>query len=90
VISLHSGHFLEKVVSAADANRRFSELLRGVKKGHSYLVTSHGQPVAKIVPIEKNGRTTSTSRTILLRRLKSERTIDVGRWSRSELYESEK
>ena len=40
-----------KAVSAADANRRFSELLRTVKKGRSVVVTSHGKPVAKISPV---------------------------------------
>ncbi len=42
---------MEKAVSAADANRRFSELLRTVKKGRSVIVTSHGKPVAKITPV---------------------------------------
>ena len=37
---------MDKAVSAADANRRFSELLRTVKKGQSVVVTSHGKPVA--------------------------------------------
>src|ERR1700736_5359543 len=40
-----------KAVSAADANRRFSELLRTVKKGRSVVVTSHGKPVARISPV---------------------------------------
>jgi len=31
---------MDKAVSAADANRRFSELLRSVKKGQSVVVTS--------------------------------------------------
>ena len=35
---------MDKAVSAADANRRFSELLRTVKKGRTVIVTSHGQP----------------------------------------------
>ncbi|MBV9518068.1 MAG: type II toxin-antitoxin system prevent-host-death family antitoxin, partial [Hyphomicrobiales bacterium] len=34
---------MEKAVSAADANRRFSLLLRGVREGHSYVITSHGK-----------------------------------------------
>jgi prevent-host-death family protein len=47
---------VEKAVSAADANRKFSKLLRGVREGHSYVVTSHGKAVAKIVPIDENGK----------------------------------
>lgn len=47
---------MDKAVSAADANRRFSELLRTVKKGGSAIGTSHGKPVAKIMPVvEANG-----------------------------------
>lgn len=41
---------MDKAVSATDASRRFSELLRIVKKGQSVIVTSHGEPVAKIMP----------------------------------------
>ena len=34
---------MERGVSAAEANRKFSKLLRTVREGHSYLVTSHGK-----------------------------------------------
>jgi len=47
---------MDKAVSAADANRRFSELLRTVKKGRSVIVTSHGKPVAKISPLAEDER----------------------------------
>lgn len=40
---------MEEAVSAADANRQFSLLLRRVREGHSYVVTSHGKPVARLV-----------------------------------------
>ncbi|RYD22210.1 MAG: type II toxin-antitoxin system prevent-host-death family antitoxin, partial [Spirochaetia bacterium] len=43
---------MEEAVSAADANRRFSVLLRGVRDGNSYVVTSHGKPVARILPAD--------------------------------------
>ena len=55
---------MEKAVSAADANRRFSKLLRAVREGQSYVVTSHGEPVARITPIEKNGRMLRQSCTL--------------------------
>jgi prevent-host-death family protein len=42
---------MKNAVSAADANRRFSELLRTVKTDRSIVVTRHGKPVAKIVPV---------------------------------------
>jgi prevent-host-death family protein len=42
---------MQKIISAAEANRRFSELLRTVKAGRSVAVTSHGKPVARMVPV---------------------------------------
>ena len=41
---------MSELVTSADANRRFSQILRGVREGKSYVVTSHGKPVAQIVP----------------------------------------
>jgi prevent-host-death family protein len=41
---------MDKAVSAADAKRRFSELLRTMKNGRSIVVRSHGKPVARITP----------------------------------------
>ena len=44
---------MSESISAADANRHFSQILRGVREeGATYVVTSHGKPVAKIVPID--------------------------------------
>ena len=77
---------MEKAVSAADANRKFSKLLRAVREGQSYVVTSHGEPVARIVPVEKNGGAARGARTALLKRLAAERVVKIGRWSRDELY----
>ncbi|HZR58729.1 MAG TPA: type II toxin-antitoxin system prevent-host-death family antitoxin [Terriglobales bacterium] len=77
---------MEKAISAADANRKFSQLLRDVKEGQSYLVTSHGRAVARIMPV-KDDRSISGARSSLLGRLRSERTVKVGRWKRDELYE---
>ena len=37
-------------VSAAEANRSFSKLLGAVRGGETVIVTSHGRPVAKLVP----------------------------------------
>jgi prevent-host-death family protein len=78
---------MEKAVSAADANRRFSELLRSVKRGDSVLVTSHGTPVARIVPAAEHARTHRAARSTLLARLRRERVVTIGRWTRDELYE---
>jgi prevent-host-death family protein len=78
---------VDKAVSAADANRRFSELLRTVKKGRSVIVTSHGKPVAKITPVVDDERATAAARSALFARLKREPAVNAGRWTRDELYD---
>jgi prevent-host-death family protein len=78
---------VEKAVSAADANRKFSKLLRAVREGQSYVVTSHGRAVAKIVPAERDGGVTRGAKAALLKRLRSEPVGTIGRWIRDELYE---
>jgi prevent-host-death family protein len=78
---------MNKSVSAADANRRFSELLRTVKKGQSVVVTSHGKPVAKISPVVEDGLTAEGARAALFTRLRRERVVNAGRWTRDELYD---
>ncbi len=79
---------MKKSVSAADANRRFSELLRHVKQGKSVVVTSHGKPVARMVPVGGDDAVAARARDALLIRLRRAPTVDVGRWTRDELYEA--
>jgi prevent-host-death family protein len=76
---------MEKVVSAAEANRKFSELLRGVKAGKSYVVTSHGRPVARIAPVEERSR--ARAKAALLKHLEAQPVQDIGPWTRDELYD---
>jgi len=78
---------MEKAISAAEANRKFSQLLRDVREGQSYVVTSHGSPVARIAPVKEDPRTMATARSSLLNRLRSERVTKIGRWKRDELYD---
>jgi prevent-host-death family protein len=78
---------MEKAISAADANRKFSQMLRAVKEGQSYVVTSHGRAVARIAPVKEDRATAASARAFLLGRLRSERVVKIGRWKRDELYE---
>jgi len=78
---------MDRAVSAADANRNFSRLLHSVSKGHSYVVTSHGKPVAKIVPVGERDAGATGARTALLARLRSQPSTKARRWTRDELYE---
>ena len=76
---------MQKSIPAAEANRKFPELLRGVREGNSYIVTSHGRPVARIEPVEKQRR--SKAKAALLAHLKVQPVQNIGRWTRDELYD---
>ena len=78
---------MNKSVSAADANRRFSELLRTVNTGRSVVVTKHGKAVARISPVIQDDRAAEGARSALFARLRTERAVSVGRWTRDELYD---
>ena len=80
---------MEKAVTAADANRSFSRLLRGVREGHSYVVTAHGTPVARIVPVDQDKKVRADAFAALLARLREQPVIDIGPWTRDELYDDE-
>ncbi len=80
---------MEQAISATDANRNFSAVLRSVSEGNCYIVTSYGKPIARIVPAGRREAVASIARDVLLKRLASQPVVDVGRWSRDELYEDE-
>jgi prevent-host-death family protein len=41
---------VDDTITATEATRHFSALLRRVKEGNEITVTIHGQPVADIIP----------------------------------------
>jgi prevent-host-death family protein len=48
---------MEKVVSATEAVRKFSDILNSVRyRGESYTVVRGGKPVASISPVEAPGK----------------------------------
>lgn len=79
---------MDESISAADANRNFSRLLREVSEGRSFTVTSHGRPVARIVPpdAERDARADAAWQR-LLKRLEQQPAQNIGPWTREELYE---
>ena len=80
---------MDRSISAADANRNFSSLLRDVRDGETFRVTSHGKPVARIIPADQDQAVTSVARELLFKRLKAQPALNVGSWSRDELYDDE-
>jgi len=82
---------MDETITAAEANRSFSRLLRGVREGNSYLVTSHGRPVARLVPPDQDDESTrrfrKAAKRALLERLAKQPALNAGPWTRDELYD---
>lgn len=78
---------MDQSVSAAEANRSFSRLLRDVRADRSFVVTAHGKPVARIIPCTEADAVREAARVALFERLSSQPAVNIGRWSRDELYE---
>ena len=79
------------IVPAAEANRRFSKLLRAAREGATITITSHGEPVAELGPTsapeaaEREGR--REAHRALMAHLRTVEPITIGPWTRDELYE---
>ena len=82
---------VEETVSAAGAICHFSRPLRGVRDGRRYVVTAHGRPVARLVPAAEGDseerRVRDAALRALLDRVAKQPVIDIGKWTRDELYE---
>lgn len=78
-----------KTVSAADANRQFSALLRRVAQGEQIVITSRGKPVATIAPLAPEpDPAREAARSRLLARLNAQPASGAPReWTRDELYD---
>ena len=81
------------VVPATEANRSFSKLLRAAREGRRVTITSHGEPVAELIPAGEEAREAAKR----ARRLEALEALEahwaalepvvVGPWTREELYE---
>ena len=78
---------MDQVISAAEANRGFSRILRDVRDGQSYVVTAHGRPVARIIPCRQTDTARITAQASLFQRLATQPVAEIGSWTRDELYE---
>jgi prevent-host-death family protein len=77
-----------KTISAAEANRHFSKLLREVRAGETVLITSRGEPVAQIVPADRTLAEREAAKQELLEYLRAQPTQNLNiTWTRDELYD---
>ena len=76
-----------KTISAADANRYFSSVLRDVATGEVVTVVSRGKPVAVISAAKKEDAIKFRAHKKLIERLRSQPSTGARNWTRDELYE---
>ena len=75
-----------KTVSAADANRHFSSVLRDVASGQVVTVVSRGKPVATIGPALAKSDQRQAAKNGLLERLNRQPALGQRDWSRDDLH----
>jgi prevent-host-death family protein len=77
-----------RVISATDANREFSAMLRRVKRGETVAITSRGKVVARLIPEPEpvDGAAARAEREAAwaktLERLSSQPIMNLGKFSR--------
>jgi prevent-host-death family protein len=76
-----------KTVTAAEANRRFSAVLREVSQGQEMTIVSRGKPVATIGPVKTDSVDRRVGKKNLINRLKKSDISGSRNWTRNELYE---
>ncbi|WP_321492502.1 type II toxin-antitoxin system prevent-host-death family antitoxin [uncultured Desulfobacter sp.] len=76
-----------KTITASNANRKFSSLLRDVNNGEDITITSRGKPVAKIIPVKSTVMQKKAMKNLLLSRLKTQAVTGFRNWTRDELYD---
>ncbi len=76
-----------KTITAADANRRFSGILREVSQGEVFMIVSRGKPVATIGPVKTDSPDRQIAKKNLIERLRQRCNSGSRNWTRAELYE---
>jgi prevent-host-death family protein len=76
-----------KAISAADANRQFSQVLKRATRGETIVITARGKAVATLSPFSRPSATQGAAKAALLARLKKQKVLGKRTWVRNKLYE---
>ena len=77
-------------ISTTEIEKNLSAILHGVEEGESFVITSEGQDVARISPVEQfdvNSEKAKQARKELFERLAKTEAIDICPMVTAELYE---
>ena len=78
---------MDRLITATEANQRFSEMLREVADGESYTVTSRGRPVARVTPVRDSEEEIRRRQADLLEYLRAKKPFVAEPWKREDLYD---
>ncbi|SEQ87354.1 type II toxin-antitoxin system Phd/YefM family antitoxin [Sphingobium sp. YR768] len=76
---------MDRHISASDADRHFSDMLREVVDGESFTITSEGRAVARVMPVDPPSQKEAVRR--LLAYVSTLPRRYSGDWKREDLYE---
>jgi prevent-host-death family protein len=75
---------MDRAITASEANQHFSEMLRAVAQGESFIVMSRGRPVARVTPVDAADQAHALRE--LIDYLASQPRRRLGDWRRDDLY----
>lgn len=78
---------MPKTISATEANRRFSELLRLIDEGETFIVTTHGRPRVRMERVRKDAHEQSAANGQPRDRRRHQESQDVSLVARDRRYE---
>ncbi len=78
---------MDRIVTATEANQRFSELLREVSAGDTITITSRGKPVAEISPPKPKTKASKEALREMFARMDKLPGVVAGPWMRDDLYD---
>jgi len=81
---------MNRRVSTTEVEQNLTSILHDIEEGETFVVTSDGKEVARILPVETfdpNSEKAKQARKELFERLEQVKAIDIGPWTRAELYE---
>ena len=83
---------MDRAVTASEANRSFSELLRQAEQGEKIAITRHGRVVAMLSPPAADTEAEDRARrekafAALIAHLEAQPVMNIGPWTRDELYD---
>ncbi|MEQ1617279.1 MAG: type II toxin-antitoxin system prevent-host-death family antitoxin [Terricaulis sp.] len=79
---------MSTLIAAFDAKQKLSELLNRTASGEEFVITRHGKPMAKLLPVDGEGDRRA-ARAALLAGLRAQPALGLERIPRDEAYADE-